>query len=178
MEEHEEELASHDPLVELGQELKREREVREISLQEIADRTKVSSRFLQAIEEGDHRSLPAPVFTRGFIHEYALFLGLDPDAMSDRYAAHVRADEERLLREGEGPEPIPMLPAAVWIKIGIAVGILLLIGAIAFFFFMPAEDDAPTDPVAVEGEATSGQTDPPAESSEEVDSGESNRDDG
>jgi cytoskeleton protein RodZ len=68
-----------------GDELRREREIRGISLKEIADATKVSKRFLEAIEKNDYRNLPAPVFTRGFIREYARYVGLSSDEMVTRY---------------------------------------------------------------------------------------------
>ena len=74
-----------------GDELRREREIRGISLKEIADSTKVSKRFLEAIEKNDYRNLPAPVFTRGFIREYARYVGLSGDEMVTRYMHFVGA---------------------------------------------------------------------------------------
>lgn len=76
---HQSELAS------FGEELRREREIRGISLKEIADATKISKRFLEAIERNDHKTLPAPVFTRGFVREYARYLGLNSEEMVNRY---------------------------------------------------------------------------------------------
>jgi len=76
---HQSELAS------FGEELRREREIRGISLKEIADATKISKRFLEAIERNDHKTLPAPVFTRGFVREYARYLGLSAEEMVNRY---------------------------------------------------------------------------------------------
>jgi transcriptional regulator with XRE-family HTH domain len=72
-------------LASFGEELRREREIRGISLKEIADATKISKRFLEAIERNDHKTLPAPVFTRGFVREYARYLGLSSDDMVNRY---------------------------------------------------------------------------------------------
>lgn len=72
-------------LASFGEELRREREIRGISLKEIADATKISKRFLEAIERNDHKTLPAPVFTRGFVREYARYLGLNADEMVNRY---------------------------------------------------------------------------------------------
>jgi cytoskeleton protein RodZ len=72
-------------LASFGEELRREREIRGISLKEIADATKISKRFLEAIERNDHRTLPAPVFTRGFVREYARYLGLNAEEMVNRY---------------------------------------------------------------------------------------------
>src|SRR4030088_2804677 len=75
----------HSELATFGEELRREREIRGISLKEIADSTKISRRFLEAIERNDHKTLPAPVFTRGFVREYARYLGLNADEMVNRY---------------------------------------------------------------------------------------------
>lgn len=72
-------------LASFGEELRREREIRGISLKEIADATKISKRFLEAIERNDHKTLPAPVFTRGFVREYARYLGLNAEEMVNRY---------------------------------------------------------------------------------------------
>ena len=75
----------HTELASFGEELRREREIRGISLKEIADATKISRRFLEAIERNDHKTLPAPVFTRGFVREYARYLGLNSEEMVSRY---------------------------------------------------------------------------------------------
>ncbi len=61
-----------------GDELRRERLVREVTLEEISEATKISVRLLSALERSDLVKLPAPVFTRGFIRAYCLHLGLDP----------------------------------------------------------------------------------------------------
>lgn len=72
-------------LASFGEELRREREIRGISLKEIADATKISKRFLDALERNDHKTLPAPVFTRGFVREYARYVGLNVEEMVNRY---------------------------------------------------------------------------------------------
>ena len=80
-------------LASFGEELRREREIRGISLKEISDATKISKRFLEAIEKNDHRTLPAPVFTRGFVREYARYLGLNSDDMVNRYNFAAAGDD-------------------------------------------------------------------------------------
>ena len=72
-------------LASFGEELRREREIRGISLKEISDATKISKRFLDALERNDHKNLPAPVFTRGFVKEYARYVGLNVEEMVNRY---------------------------------------------------------------------------------------------
>ena len=89
---------AHEPGAELasfGEDLRREREIRGISIKEIADATKISSRFLDAIERNDHKTLPAPVFTRGFVREYARYVGLNPEEMVNRYN-YAAANDDRI----------------------------------------------------------------------------------
>src|ERR1700716_413758 len=83
----------HSELATFGEELRREREIRGISLKEIADATKISRRFLDAIERNDHKTLPAPVFTRGFVREDARYLGLNSDEMVNRYNFAAAGDD-------------------------------------------------------------------------------------
>lgn len=92
--------AAPDSLPELGRELRVQRELREISLREVSEATKISVRFLEAIENDDYGTLPAPVFTRGFLKEYAKQLGLDPEEIVDRYMLYV-AQQKRIEDEEE-----------------------------------------------------------------------------
>jgi cytoskeleton protein RodZ len=95
------------PELTFGEELRKEREIRGISLAEIADTTKISKRFLEAIEKNDFATLPAPVFTRGFVREYARYLGLNAEEMVDRYAHYVRAAQL-----GEDDQPLPLVSSS------------------------------------------------------------------
>ena len=83
----------YSELASFGEELRREREIRGISLKEISDATKISKRFLEAIEKNDHRTLPAPVFTRGFVREYARYLGLNSEDIVNRYNFAAAGDD-------------------------------------------------------------------------------------
>lgn len=79
-----------------GENLRREREVRGVTLREIAEGTKISVRFLQALEEDRVEVLPGGIFPRAFVRQYALFLGLDPDkAVGEFVAAHGETPAER-----------------------------------------------------------------------------------
>src|SRR6478609_6048300 len=93
MPDHDPEPQTHSELASFGEELRREREIRAISLKEIADATKISKRFLDAIERNDHKTLPAPVFTRGFVREYARYLGLNAEEMVNRYNYAAAGDD-------------------------------------------------------------------------------------
>ena len=104
----------HSELASFGEELRREREIRGISLKEIADATKISRRFLEAIERNDHKTLPAPVFTRGFVREYARYLGLNSEEMVNRYnfaaAGDDRIEKSDHLERLVHPEPATPAP--------------------------------------------------------------------
>jgi cytoskeletal protein RodZ len=86
-----------------GEKLRRERELRGVSLREIADGTKISVRFLQALEEGKVEALPGGLFPRAFAKQYALFLGLDAErTVADFVEAHGELAPERK------PAPMPV----------------------------------------------------------------------
>lgn len=62
-----------------GDKLRREREMRGISLEEISASTKIGTRSLRAIEEEDFEKLPGGIFNKGFVRAYSRFLGLDEE---------------------------------------------------------------------------------------------------
>ncbi len=64
-----------------GENLRRERELRGVTLREIADATKISVRFLQALESDRVDVLPGGLFRRTFVRQYARYVGLDPERM-------------------------------------------------------------------------------------------------
>jgi flagellar biosynthesis protein FlhG len=72
-----------------GAVLRQFREQRGVGLHEIATVSKVGVRFLEYIEQDRHSELPAPVYLRGFLQEYARCLGLDPPSTADAYLARV-----------------------------------------------------------------------------------------
>jgi cytoskeletal protein RodZ len=76
-----------------GQELRRERMARDVSLEEISKATKIGVRFLTALENDEFSILPAPVFTKGFIRSVARHLGLDPEKMVSAYVYHRQMKE-------------------------------------------------------------------------------------
>ncbi len=70
-----------------GDKFRKEREKKGISLEDVSNVTKISSRMLQAIEQEQFDLLPGGVFNRGFIRAYAKHLGLnDEEAVTDYLA--------------------------------------------------------------------------------------------
>ena len=159
----------HSELASFGEELRREREIRGISLKEIADATKVSKRFLDAIERNDHKTLPAPVFTRGFVREYARYLGLSSEEMVNRYNYAAAGDDrieqsdhlERLVhpptadlqdRARKGiPPPYARVDRNVYVLIAIVVA---LIGISAWALRHRREAKSEVEPLRTERAAS------------------------
>jgi cytoskeletal protein RodZ len=80
----------------IGEKLRLAREARGIALRDISDQTRISMRYLEAIEVDDYRRLPGGIFNRSFIRAYAKFVGYDEDQAIDEYG--------RTLRELGGPD--------------------------------------------------------------------------
>jgi len=72
-------------MCEFGRELRTERESRGIGLETISDSTKISSRYLAALEEDHFEQLPGGVFNKGIVRSYARVVGLDEDLWVGRY---------------------------------------------------------------------------------------------
>lgn len=69
-----------------GEHLRREREMRGVSLEEISTATRISVHFLEALESEKWDVLPGGIFNRGFIRAVAHFLGLDEESLIAEYA--------------------------------------------------------------------------------------------
>ncbi|HEY2457949.1 MAG TPA: helix-turn-helix transcriptional regulator [Candidatus Acidoferrum sp.] len=106
-----------------GERLKRERELREVTLEEITAHTRIGPRFLEALENEQWEKLPGGVFNRGFVRSVARYLGLDEESLLGEYdlahGAPVVAANER--QEDRIPSP------PKWIPVAITVGAVLLI---------------------------------------------------
>jgi cytoskeletal protein RodZ len=121
-------------MVSLGEELKREREMREISLREISDATKISMRILEAIEHDNdnYKLLPGGIFNRNFIRAYAEFIGLDPEHAVVKYqqqAIQMPTPDELppfMMNAGKAKDTSPPPPQSKNLMF-VAAGIILLL---------------------------------------------------
>ena len=86
-----------------GDRLRREREMRGITLEEITESTKISRRHLEALEGEHFDQLPGGVFNKGFVRAYARFLGIDGDQVVADYSA----------ASNEQPEPEDKFPLEI-----------------------------------------------------------------
>ena len=73
-----------------GEELRRAREERGVSVETICEATKVPAKHIRALEAGALGELPGGVFRRGFVRSYVRALGLDEGAWMKRFEASCR----------------------------------------------------------------------------------------
>jgi transcriptional regulator with XRE-family HTH domain len=79
-----------------GESMKRERELRQITLREISEATKISLRYLDALERDDFRHLPGGVFNKGFVRAFAQYIGVDAEAMVTAYLQEEQGQQARV----------------------------------------------------------------------------------
>jgi cytoskeleton protein RodZ len=111
-----------------GESLRRERELRGVSLREIAEGTKISLRFLQALEEDRTEVLPGGLFPRAFVKQYAQFIGLDPERAAADYAATRKdAPLERRIAPPRPPRRLPVTPGQLFLgAVAVIAAVLIL----------------------------------------------------
>ena len=125
---------SEEPqLTGFGEYLRRERELRGVTLEEISAATRISIRFLEAIESEELSKLPGGIFTRSFVRTYARFLGLDEErVLTDCQLAGKQKPEVdiRRITANRARQNGAALRTRV---IGLAVAAVLLTGGYALF---------------------------------------------
>jgi cytoskeleton protein RodZ len=157
-----------------GDRLRREREQRGVSLDDIALTTKIRAGLLQALEEEKFDRLPGGIFNKGFVRAYARHLGLDEDQAVADYL--VASGEGPIRRAGEGSTGARTEAAEPRIQLvreeaeanasqgsplgvrGLFAGLLVLVvvGAVAWFYYhreRHAENPSSPEPAAVSAPA-------------------------
>src|SRR5579863_7025892 len=109
-----------------GESLKREREMRGVTLEEISAATRIATRFLKAIEDEQWDQLPGGVFNRGFVRAVARFLGLDEENIVAEYTLAVGDHQNVPVWTGNPPVVTSKQPWLAWIVS--AVILLALLG--------------------------------------------------
>ena len=78
----------------IGEKLRLAREAHGIALRDISEQTRISMRYLEAIELDDYRRLPGGIFNRSFIRAYAKFVGFDEQEAIEDYSRTLREHGE------------------------------------------------------------------------------------
>lgn len=110
-----------------GESLRREREMRGVTLEEISAATRIATRFLRAIEGEQWDQLPGGVFNRGFVRAVARYLGLDEENIVAEYTSAVGDRQTVPVWTGSPPVVTPEQPWLAWIA-SVVILLLLLAG--------------------------------------------------
>ena len=110
----------------LGETLQAARERKGVDLYRAERDTKIRARYLGALERGEYRELPGDVYTKGFLRNYALYLGLDPDEVVGQWRRE-RGDAAMVRPVIAVPRPIAQPRRGLQFSPGIIVAALLTI---------------------------------------------------
>jgi cytoskeletal protein RodZ len=132
----------------VGRILRKERERKGISLEDVSRVTRITPENLKALEEDDFRAISAPVFARGFLRTYASHLGLDTHEILARY--EIQTDLVKAAPKAKEPSAPPRkngsfskyLVFLSLIGVGVAAGIYL-------FQKTPAQPEPPRTAAAI-----------------------------
>lgn len=147
-----------------GERLKRERELREVSLEEVAKGTRIAERFLEALENEQWNKLPGGVFGRGFVRSIARYLGLSEENLLSEYDLARGESANPALQKPEEriPSPPKWMPALAAVALVALLGALVIGGHYAWKAYqahrakksssaivsLPASEQTPADSVA------------------------------
>ena len=96
------------PAPPIGETLQQARERKGVDLYRAERDTKIRLRYLSALEDGDYAELPAPVYTKGFLRNYAIYLGLEPDDILERWRDEME-QQRTATRVAVIPPPMPIV---------------------------------------------------------------------
>jgi transcriptional regulator with XRE-family HTH domain len=123
----------------LGQDLKRERELRSISLKEISSSTKISLRFLQALEEDRLDILPGSFFIKAILKAYAKSIGLEEDYVLNKYYESSLEQEQSLeskqIKRKTRPAVTRNIKKLIY-SVALTIIILLFLFSLYYLFFL------------------------------------------
>ena len=119
----------------LSERLKRERELRGISLQQIAEETRIGVRFLEALEEDRIDVIPGEFYRRSYLRAYTRYLGLDEDRALNVYDFSRKDRSPQAQANDESPTKAPFaLPH--WAKWA-GAALVLALPVVLIFRSMP-----------------------------------------
>jgi cytoskeleton protein RodZ len=121
-----------DKHVELGHLLRETREMLGLTLEEIENNIHIRSHHLDSLERGSLEDLPSPVQRRGFLHNYAEFLGLEPDEILLLYAEAVQNSNTGYPKSGETARVRPRSTKAVTTPLWLNSDLILTVVMVVF----------------------------------------------
>ncbi|HLA65006.1 MAG TPA: helix-turn-helix domain-containing protein, partial [Candidatus Saccharimonadales bacterium] len=128
-------MTSKEP-TKLGEVLRTAREARFIDLARVERDTKIRTHYLSALERGDYRDLPGGVYAKGFLRNYGLYLGLDPEYLIDLYRLEQGGAAADRPHAPAPPRPIAGRSRALVITPGRLAAVTLVVLVAAFGVYL------------------------------------------
>jgi cytoskeletal protein RodZ len=100
--------------------------------------TKIRARYLSALERGDYRELPGAVYTKGFLRNYAIYLGLDPEDVLHQWRRE-RGDQASPAALIVPPRPIAEPSRPLIFSPSVIVAALMTVGVVAFGVYLSVQ---------------------------------------
>jgi len=117
----------------LGQLLQEARQQKGVSLEQVEEVTRIRQRFLKALEEENYTALPAEAYVKGFLRNYALYLGLDPQEVMALYEGRGVEGKKAAPPQPGFFQPMDIsLAAPSWLTPDLVIGALLILVLLAF----------------------------------------------
>jgi hypothetical protein len=110
----------------VGERLRDAREIRGVDLFRVERDTKIRSKYLAALEDGDFMDLPGDVYARGFLRNYATYLGLDADEIEEEWrdeAGHAAPALAGIV----GPQPMTIRRGIVFQRSHVVIAMVIVI---------------------------------------------------
>ncbi|PSL51253.1 cytoskeletal protein RodZ [Salsuginibacillus halophilus] len=162
-------------MAELGTFLKQHRENKQMTLEQLQERTKIQKRYLEAIEQDDYSALPGTFYARAFVKSYSEAVGLNPDDVFEQFghelpqpksqADQIPSRSERIKKsevQRKKPKFAPFLSA-----LAVLAAVLIIAVAIWVFNMNDGGDEAENMPVEDENGNEEFETNEGDESAEE-----------
>ena len=122
-----------EPKDSFGASLKRERELRSIPLEDVAEATNIQVSYLKALEEDSYEFLPHITFVRGFIRSYARYIGLNPDNVMANYE-HFMAS---LPKDDTSDKTVEFHDKkSRWLLVAVVSGSLLILSLLGYYLMV------------------------------------------
>jgi cytoskeletal protein RodZ len=119
----------------VGDRLRDAREAKGVDLFRVERDTKIRHKFLAALEDGDFADLPGDVYARGFLRNYASYLGLDADEVEEEWRREVGTSTPVREPAFVGPRPLTMRRGFTFQRSHFAiVGVVIIVAIVGVYF--------------------------------------------
>lgn len=111
----------------IGNVLKKRREEKGYSIEHVSTTLKINPDYIIGLEEFREQLFPAPIFFKGFLKNYAKFLGLDEEEIVSIYTSLLEKDDNKHIRQGNSEVNVVSIKKKDTIKYLVIFGFIALI---------------------------------------------------